>query len=264
MEIITEKELRAVSDLSFCYLCGEQFKGGECRTRDHVPARAIFLPEDRKCPLILPTHDACNQSQSKTDEVVGQIVSALHSKYPKRENIKLNLTVHKEAGWSVPMLILEGLNLQGVLARWIRAFHAALYKEYLPNNTPNVFEPPVPSGRKEKGKVVFDKLKIHFPLFVEVIKKNRKAGKIDRVVCFNEKCVYECVWETMDNGTWACFFALNIYDWKKLGDATYFPKRGCVGWYSPKTGCPQNATKGIVRILEIPISNVDSLDPFGN
>jgi hypothetical protein len=66
----------------------------------------------------------------------------------------------------------------------------------------------------------------------------------------------------MDDGTWACIFGLNIYDWKNLGDAN-LRRRGCVGFYMPANGLPAGATTGIARKLEIPILNLDPLDPFG-
>ncbi len=67
----------------------------------------------------------------------------------------------------------------------------------------------------------------------------------------------------MDDGTWACIFALNIYDWKKLGGSIHHPQHGCVGFYMPESGKPQNATAGVARTLEIPFTNFDPLDPFG-
>jgi hypothetical protein len=148
------------------------------------------------------------------------------------------------------------------VARFVKAFHAALYKEYLPDKTGHWFDLPTPSGTKKDGKIKFEGIKIQLPLFVATLKKNRKAGKIDRISCFNDKCLYECVWEQMDDGSWACIFGLNIYDWKNLGDTSQ-PRRGCVGYYMPAKGLPVGATKGIVRKLETPICNFDPLDPFG-
>ena len=263
VEIPTSKPLSSVRKVSFCYLCGQEFKQADKVTRDHVPPRAVFLAQDRTNPLILPTHHTCNQAQSQTDEIVGQLISALNYRYPKRRDMRLKVGTEQNSHQQVALFFVEGIDLRLVLVRWVRAFHAALYEEYLPNNTPNVFEPPLPRGTKEIGKLTFDKIGRHLPLFVETIKKNRKAGRIDRIECFNRKCIYECTWETTDDGRWSCFFALNIYDWKNLGDSLHFPQRGCVGWYMPPTGKPTNATKGVTRLLEIPCDNTEPLDPFG-
>ena len=89
--------------------------------------------------------------------------------------------------------LLEGINLRGIIARCVKAFHAALYRQYLPRNIRNWFDPPTLPGIKKNGKILFEETKVQFPLFVSTIKKNRKAGKVDRISCFNDKCFYECV-----------------------------------------------------------------------
>jgi hypothetical protein len=233
-------------------------------TRDHVPPKALFLLQDREKPLILPAHHHCNQRESWADEIVGQLVNTLHGIYPKKHNIRVKANVYQRNGSAEPVLVVEGINIRGFIARCVKAFHAALYKEYLPRNTRNWFDPPMLPGTKKAGKVMFEETRVQFPLFVSTLKKNRKAGKLDRISCFNDKCVYECVWEQTDDGTWACMFALNIYDWKNLGDTLHQPRRGCVGFYMPKRGSPKNATTGIVRVLEIPITNLNPLDPFAD
>jgi len=263
MEIKTNVALRKVQKLPFCYLCGRKLEKSDSITRDHVPPKAIFLACDRIKPLILPAHYKCNQKESKTDEVVGQLIYALHGIYPEKGKRRVRVNIYEDMSNKTSVLALEGIDLRGVIARCVKAFHAALYKEYLPRNTRNWFDPPTLPGIKKNGKIVFEETKVQFPLFVSTIKKNRKAGKLDRISCFNDKCIYECVWEQMDDGTWACIFALNIYDWKNLGDPLHQPRRGCVGFYVPKKGLPENATTGIMRNIEIPILNLDPLDPFG-
>lgn len=262
MRLQTDRELREIQALGFCYSCGSKFKTGEKTTKDHIPPKAIFLRDDRLRPLILPAHLKCNNMNSETDEIVGQLIYALHGKYPKKRNIKVKISLYEHASSGDPVLGLEGINLKGVVARLVKAFHAALYREYLPSDTRNWFDLPTPIGTKKDGKIEFERTRVQLPLFVDTLKKNRKAGKVDRVSCFNDKCLYECVWEQMDDGTWACIFGLNIYNWKNLGDANQ-PKRGCVGFYMPDKGLPVGATTGIIRKLEIPIYNFDPLDPFG-
>jgi hypothetical protein len=262
MEIRTQKGLSEAQKLPFCYLCGKSFDNSDERTRDHVPPQAIFLEQDRTPPLILPTHHRCNQEESWSDEIVSQIINVLQNKIPEKRNIKVNANIYENPANKEPALVIEGINFQGVIARCVKAFHATLYKEYLPDDTKNWFDPPMMPGVKKDGKAVFEKTRIQFPLWVDIIKKNRKAGKLDRISCFNDKCIYECVWEQMDDGTWACIFAFKIYDWQNLGDPNHQIRRGCVGFYMPDNGLPRNATKGIYRILEIPVLNINPLDPF--
>ncbi|RKY09952.1 MAG: hypothetical protein DRP66_00925 [Planctomycetota bacterium] len=262
VEIKSAKAFRGVRTLPFCYLCGTTFKDADKVTKDHVPPKAIFSKDDRKNPLILMVHDVCNQKESRTDEVIGQLISVLHGKYPKPSKQRIKVTVENIPDRTQPTLVLRDMNMQIVLARWVKGFHAALYREYLPNDTKNAFCPPLPEGRVVRGKLEFNPVPIHHPVIVETIKKNRRAGRLDEIVCYNGKCKYECAWERMDDNTWGCFFALNIYDWKNLGDPANFPRRGCVGWYGPESGKPENATDGVTRILGIPIANRDRFDAF--
>ncbi|MEN6309620.1 MAG: hypothetical protein ABFD91_17870 [Anaerohalosphaeraceae bacterium] len=262
MEIRTQKELSKASKLPFCYLCGVIFDNHNKKTRDHVPPKAIFLKEDRKNSLILPTHYNCSQKESWSNEIVSQLINVLKGIVPEKKNIKMKVNIYENSENNKSVLVLEGIDLRGFISRCIKAFHACLYKEYLPQNTRNWFDTPMLHGVKNDGKVVFNTTRIQFPLFVDIIKNNRKAGKIDRIICYNNQCIYECVWEQMDDGTWACIFALNIYNWKYLGDPNHQQRRGCVGFYMPDNGLPTDATKGIYRVLEIPASNCNHLDPF--
>jgi hypothetical protein len=55
-------------------------------------------------------------------------------------------------------------------------------------------------------------------------KKNRMAGRMDRIRCNNGKFTYECVWTKADQGEPCCIFGMNIYDWNRLGPA-HLPQR---------------------------------------
>lgn len=102
------------------------------------------------------------------------------------------------------------------------------------------------------------------PHFVEEIKRNRLARNLDRVVCCNEKCRYECVWSQADNGTRICIFALDLYDWLRLGDLHHFTSRGCVGSYVLSGGTvPAHATRSTQLIFNLGGDDV-SLDPFAD
>jgi hypothetical protein len=150
--------------------------------------------------------------------------------------------------------------LPGQVWRWVRAFHAALYREFLPEDTRLALHLPVPSGSGTQDRLRVDGIHQQQYLFAEIVKKNRIARCLDRVECYNGQCVYECVWVQMDGGAWACVFALNIYNWAVLGDKR-LPTRGCVRLYQPETGRPATGTKWTT--LEFPYLNLAPLDPFG-
>ena len=267
-ELSTQSNLRSVQKLTFCYLCGKNFADEAEKTRDHVPPKNIFATVDRARPLILPTHKCCNEAQSCYDEIVGQLIAAIHGLYPREERMRLDFQVAEHASTGKQSAWLFGTNLHKVIGRWLRAFHAALYREYLPDNdgtengTKFSFDPPFPIGHvDEHGEITVQAIRPHHALFVEKMKRNRMAGTLDRIVCFNGTCVYECLWDKADGGEPICIFALNVYDWSALANTEDFPRRGCVGVYLPAKGTPAGAT--VATMCAVPISNRETLNPFG-
>jgi hypothetical protein len=258
--LLTQASVRPAQKLGFCYLCGQAINTRKENHPDHIPPEAIFAEEDHNFPLKVAAHNTCNNPQSKNDEIIGQLIAVIHGKEFAPENIRVRrqkFIVQKD---DEPLLAFIGTDLKGQIWRWVRGFHAALYGEYLPLHTNKIVHPPFPSGNIENNGFSIEKIKDQQYHFVEIIKKNRIAKCTDKIVCNNGKCIYECVWVQMDNRLWACIFALKIYDWIKLADK-HFAARGCVGWYEPQAGRPANGTK--CTVLEIPISNVEPLDPFG-
>ncbi len=260
----SQSDFRKVQELPFCYLCGLSFDDRSGLSRDHVPPKAIFGREDRTPPLILPVHKACNQAQAERDKVIGQLLSVQHGRIPTQRDLHLQVHLTQPAELGPPMALLTGINLHATIARWIRGFHAALYCQPLPNDTPNNIHSPFPELKQSGSSYVSAPILGQQRVFVEVIKQNRVANRLDCISCYNRKCVYECVWEQMDNQAWACFFAIQIYNWRTLGEQYYAEPRGCVGWYLPHAGLPPKATCGISKNEPaIPFANVEPLDPFG-
>jgi hypothetical protein len=261
-ELKTQKDFQtAFRSLSFCYLCGKPFQSKKDKTRDHVPPSSVFQDTDKSPALILPAHQKCNGEQSIGDQEIGQLIGLLHGNpiYLAKSRLKIGTADYPDKTQTgvVP------INMKHILFRWIRGFHAAIYNEFLPADTKRAIHLPMPSLKLDGDKVspLKDILPQQYKM-VEVIKMNRAADRLDRIECRNGKCIYECVWDQADNGVWLCIFALQIYNWKDLGDPVHFKQRGCSGSYIPQKSYPSNATKG-VRI-DIPILNFDKLDPFGH
>ncbi len=261
-ELLTQADVRPARHLPFCYLCGKPIPSRHDNHPDHVPPEAIFEVADRNFPLKVAAHLHCNRNLSDADEVIGQLIAVIHGKHPRPDRTKLRYEVFKIAESEVPFLAIPDTGLPGQVARWVRGFHAALYHEFMPVETRWDAQLPFPSGRVEQDGYTIDKVLPQHPLFVELIKKNRAAGRLDRVVCNNGKCHYECVWIQMDDGARACVFALRLYDWSALADSAHFERRGCVGWYQPAAGPPPSGTTWTT--LDVPFSNRHPLDPFGN
>jgi hypothetical protein len=163
-----------------------------------------------------------------------------------------------------PGIGVRGANLERTIRRWIQGFHAALYQEPLGDIDKAVFMTALPFTKgivRETG-VDFVLTSPIRQRIVEEIKKNRLTGSLDRIICGNTKCQYECVWTQFDRGEWFCVYALDIYDWKRLGDTDHFVPQGCVGCYRrEQKGTPRMAT--CATRLDFPIDNASKLDPFG-
>jgi hypothetical protein len=264
VSLTTQKEMREVRDLSFCYICGKYFEKGDSINHDHVPPESIFDKIDRNFPLKLATHkEVCHDTMNLDDEIMGQLVALIHSKQPSEENDKLKIKTYRRKDTEGIMGSFNQRNIEYLLRRWVKGYHAALYHEPLDTNTKFAIQTPFPSGTMKNDHFLEDPIKEQHYKFVECIKKNRKVGNIDYIETNNKKLRYECVWDQLSNESWACIFAIDLYGWKELGDVNNFKARGCAGLYTtPSKAAPGNAC--IATKLEFTLENLDAADPFGH
>jgi hypothetical protein len=118
-----------------------------------------------------------------------------------------------------------------------------------------------PFPRTRDGSMEMEKLEPQHLLFVKTIKLNRAKQNLDRILSNNRKCTYECAWVQDDDKVgWLCIFALNIYDWKDLGETGVEPSRGCAGAYT-LAAPPPHATRAMDSPIILP--NREPFDPFG-
>ena len=189
---------------------------------------------------------------------MGQLISVKHGRYPSRGNKKLR--VARLEGNGKTMLGLLNVRLNEEVHRWVRAFHAALYREPLLGEAAFVVETPFPRATFTSSSVEFVPLRRQHQVFVAAIKEARAGGRIDYVSSNNGRLRYECTWCEATTGRWACIFAVDLYGWKKLGDIHNFSARGCAGSYLADKR-PPSATA--MPLLAIAATNQDGLDPFG-
>jgi hypothetical protein len=264
VSITKQKDARKVRDLHFCYLCGVNFKDGDEANYDHVPPEKIFVAQDRNFPLKLKTHkDPCHSQLNLDDEVIAQLISLIHRKQPSARDDRLKIKAYQEVGTDNVLAAFDQKNIDFLIWRWLKAFHAALYQNPIPEETRKTYamQTPFPSGRMENGYFVVDPILEQHYAFVSCIKRNRVAGTIDRVESNNGKLKYECVWDQLNDNSWCCVFALNLYNWKDLGDIKNFPARGCAGMYRLPNGlAPLNAS--LATKSDLHIENIDTADPF--
>ena len=258
VSLLTQRDMRSVQYLDFCYVCGRNFVVGDEINRDHIPAQSVFSPRDRQ-PLWLPTHKACNSQHGLIDEKIGQLIALRRRETPPRpENRRLKFAMDP----SFRLGAVINVPIDMAVWRWIRAFHSALYQEPA-TDIRGALVTPFPRGQRVNGNIVVEELRPQHRAFVETIKINRANSNLDRISSNNGKLKYECVWCLSDDQrVWMCIFALDIYDWKDLGRTRHFPARGCAGFYvRPSNDVPTNSTRAIKSKISIP--NFDPLDPFG-
>ncbi len=266
MRIATGRELRAAYDrIGFCYMCGEALAGRETND-DHVVAKSLARPEHRSSPLILPVHVECNTAASVQDGHAAELVGFLHGKVPHEKRRQLKYVSERPVESRQAMAAVTGIDLDSLVMRWLQGFHAALYGEFLPSRpyTKLSYSGPFPTGTFDtatnRGSIAPSRT-VHQPI-VGVIRLNRLCQRLDGISIYDGKCRFECVWSSLDNGVPCCIFALDLYDWKRLGRTPITPEHGCVGLYCPPNGRPQNGAKE-TRLDGGPLA-LAGLDPFAD
>lgn len=256
--LLVHRDFQQARNLPFCYLCGREFVDGDDVDYDHVPPKATFNVLDRLRVLKLKTHRACNAAFSVDDKKVGQLIALRRRERPtSSRDAALRFGHHAMLGVAV-----ENLNVDAAVWRWIRGYHAALYRQPLLGNQFALLTP-FPRADKTPSGMRLQPIRQQHLIAVETIKSNRAFDNLDLIVANNNKLRYECVWCQADDGVqWLCCFALDIYDWKDLGShSAEIPARGCAGFYTqPDRMAPPSAT--LNRDSPIIIPNVDKLDPF--
>lgn len=267
----TQRHFQSVANLPFCYWCGNDFVPQDLKNGDHVPPKNAFAIEDRTPSLILKTHEACNSTHKTTDELIGQLV-ALERGYvtPDPANRRLRMEVYPGQEFGA----VTNVNVKEAVWRYIRGFHAALYCEPLSLGN-SMITTPFTRGRIVNSELVLEgpRQEQHFEI-VQAIKNQRAAGNVDRIISNNRKVIYECVWVYADDRTAvesgqrpptprpACLFALDIYGWKRLGDAGVVPARGCAGAYYMSDGQSPIRASPLYKNSVPSIPNQNPWDPF--
>lgn len=254
------KDFQNVRKLTFCYLCGRDFGADDVVDGDHVPPSCVFNARDRVNVLKLTTHRKCNGAFSVEDKKAGQLIALR-----RRENTSSARDDALKFGHYPGLgVALENLNVDAAIWRWIKGFHAALYRQPLVGDEYSI-QTPFPRADKNNGLVTVRPIRQQHLLTVESIKRNRASGNLDAIIANNGKLRFECVWCLADDQvSWFCMFALDIYDWKDLGShSNAIPARGCAGVYLlPDKTAPEGAATG--RDGPVLIPNVDVLDAFAS
>ena len=143
--------------------------------------------------------------------MIGTLVGVLHKTPPPDGAVKLDLQAGVLPDGS-HVVAVRDLDVREIIRRWVRGFHAALYREFLPATADFMTNTPLPEGEQTSRGVEFQPVPEAIPEFVKEIKKNRATGTLDRVATRNGKCTYECVWSQADRGQWLCIYALDVHN----------------------------------------------------
>lgn len=271
--LIGQKALQLISrKLPFCYICGNILIEGDKQNRDHIPPSSCISQKDKAhSPLILPTHVDCNESFKVDDERTGQFLAMLHGKVAKKENRRLaykHFSRHDPShqGERFGSYVrtypttsdtdfdpykqgrvteaITNVDMYGVVKRWIRTFHAALYMQPLPSNTKFAIELPfeVISPIEDGSHIIDNGRARQRTLCEETIASNRPTKTIDQLAAWNGNLKYECVWVLTPLHAY-CVFWLDFYNWSRLARLTRKKPRDCVGFYILPLGeLPAQAT----------------------
>lgn len=258
-DIVDQKKAREVKKLPFCYICGNPLQSGEVHDDDHVPPKNMFLASDRNFPIILRVHEQCNDAWQIADERVGFLIKILHGGDITKHSKKYKAEIAKAPdGRQFPLL--GKIPLKPMIGRIMRAFHAALYHEFIPRNTKNSILTPIPEAERTFEGVAVRKVPDQFRKVSDLLRSNIMARTTDKIISNNGKLHYECAWPQFDNGQRFCIFALDIYNWRSLGDKISDEDYACIGAYFLNGHMPSNATPA--TSIEVDFSSVPELHPF--
>lgn len=264
ISVVSQRDLRAIRDLSFCHVCGLEIHSSDQTDHDHIPPQSCFDKSDRNPPLKLRAHVHCNNANKLNDEKVGELIAAQRYRSLNPAKTHLGIQLIHEPSLERSFATFQNLDVRGAIRRWVGGFHAALYRNPLKPGTSFQVTPPLPSATINDNVATMESIPAHHAHFVETLKLNRAAKNVDVLITSNGKLRYECVWAQEDAGPrWFCIFALDLYDWITLGDIHNFEPRGCVGGYMLNdVQVPASASRA--TRIQAAVPNKSPLDPFGD
>jgi hypothetical protein len=259
VEILGEMDrIKAVRRIGFCYICGEPLerKRGVGWNVDHVPP--IAYVSGRAAALPMRAHPACNHAWSARDERGAQFVSTMIGRYPSSPaNIRIDVTRFPNPVTGESRFGVLDFGFEKDVRRIVRAFHAAVYNDYLPEPGIEV-SLPFAAGHAPAGVPEADPFPVWHTDVVLHLLRSDHVKRLDRLLCGKNECEYICTWMLSKPGLWQCVFGLRVHTWGHMGEPA-FGQRGCVGFYHRK-GPPVGASEAPTIDLRIRIPN--RLDPF--
>lgn len=235
IRLSTQQDFRILQRLPFCYLCGEPqapHHGDANWLRDRLPPKVIFDKTDRTPPLKLPCHETC-RNKSVLDSAAKVLTSIFMGEKSQVESFESGAKPDPPEKGLQATDLSEPL-LKREIIRWIRGFHAALYRSFLDSNLVNwTVYLPLRVEHNSDVRARAPDLLGQRRVFLDLIEKNRSVRRLDQIVCYNEYCTYECVWVRPNRGRWFCVWSVDVYGYYLCGAGQAEIPRACVGTYGP-------------------------------
>lgn len=184
----THKHFQEVRHLPFCYLCGKPFVHGDDEDGDHIPPQSCFGKADRNVPLKLRTHRQCNGRYNLIDEQIGQVISLKRGYVPPVRNRRLAFKIFPPAGTRGAFGAITNVDIRGAIRRWVCGFHAALYREPIPDGAQFRIDTPFPTARLSWRGLELEPLRAQHRVMVEILKVNRAAHNPDELSRMGRTC----------------------------------------------------------------------------
>lgn len=232
-----------------CYLCGEPLpildlsETPICRedptvNDDHVPPETLFAPGDRaNYPLKVRTHVSCNGDQSQNDQKMAELFRLIWNPQTQDDLQTLALEWESDASGRAIASYWRNDDLPGIVFRWIRGFHHALYGEYLPPQTKRATLLPFleikPNGASRPHQQYYD--------IAKSIQRQRALNSLDQIIAYNGRLQFQCAW-FMGGNSATCIYALDVNGWSVFSGGRAGPYRSCLGCYVT-CSIPSEATK---------------------
>lgn len=210
----------------------------------------------------MPTHHACNAGLSGSDKKCIQLFGMLRGR-PHKEWTDAIYEGWFDKDGNVEALTVRGIDPRGVIWRWVRACHAALYEQVLPVDTLHKLWEPMASAEynlsEPRALPRMEPLGNDYHVLRLALQRSMIADSADRLEANGGKWRYVCTWKADPDGGWFCVWAADLYSSHHMGDDR--SQRACLGIYRLEDGSkPVGAA--VEATIAVDVTGFDPINPF--
>lgn len=265
VRVNNQKELRARSKLSFCYLCGEAFDDVPSNMGEHVISRGVLgQASDRTFPVKLPAHQECDDTlkmpydgtMAMWHRVMAEGLGSVSASDQRAFANSCEEIVHPDGRQAFVFRRIGELRQAGW--NWVRGMHSVLYHAYLPPETKRVVLAPVPSYWLPNESHANSAPNIQAALedsehmsawILQTLHQCFTENQFDGISFWDHKATYVCVWVSLPYKEALCIWALATDRVSGLIRNPDWPAAPWHGWYT-STRVPENASTISVAVVD--------------